>query len=136
MCNIFVFVRTETISYKFLLLNVSIINTLYIERCISYLTKAHELLLLSENEAIAHDRYRSACVKAFEIILEHCGKRLGKVLKPYFHTSVAADLLSFKDVFKQAATKSIISVELCERFQLYRDKTLLDVKTMHSTYWA
>jgi Nucleotidyltransferase substrate binding protein like len=65
--------------------------------------------------------YRSACVKEFEIILEQCGKLLRKVLKPYFHSSKAVDQLHFKQVFKECVLRSIISLELCERFLEYRD---------------
>lgn len=97
------------------------IDTTFYERCISTLEKAHSLLLKSDPEEIDYDMYRSACVKEFEIILEQSGKLMRKVLKPYFHSYKAVDRLYFKDVFRQAVLKSIISAEICERFLEYRD---------------
>ncbi|WP_204336727.1 nucleotidyltransferase substrate binding protein [Cryomorpha ignava] len=75
----------------------------------------------SDTHDIAHDMYRSACIKEFEIILEQSGKLLRKVLKPYFHSSREADKLYFKDIFRQAVLRSIISVESCDRWLQYRD---------------
>ncbi len=97
------------------------IDTTYYERCIGTLEKAYGLLLKANPENIDYDMYRSACVKEFEIILEQSGKLLRKVLKPYFHSSQAVDKLYFKDVFRQAVVRSIISPELCERFLEYRE---------------
>ncbi len=78
------------------------IDTTYYERCITTLEKAHTMLLKANPENIDYDLYRSACVKEFEIILEQSGKLLRKALKPYFHSSKAADQLVFKDVFRHA----------------------------------
>jgi hypothetical protein len=55
------------------------------------------------------------------MIMEQCGKLMRKALKPYFHSSKAVDKLFFKDVFKQAVLRSIITPQLCERFLEYRD---------------
>lgn len=100
---------------------MSIIATAYLERCISTLDKAYGLLKQTDPQEIDYDMYRSACIKEFEIILEQCGKLLRKALKPYFHASKAVDQLYFKDVFRQCVLRSIISVDLCERFLAYRD---------------
>lgn len=97
------------------------IDTAYLERCIATLSKGYELLLQSDSAEIDYDMYRSACVKEYEIIIEQCGKLLKKALKPYFHSSKAVDQLFFKEIFKQAVMRSIISLELCERFLEYRD---------------
>ena len=97
------------------------IDTAYLERCINTLDKAQDLLKKSEPETIDHDMYRSACIKEYEIILEQCGKLLRKVLKPYFHSSKEADKLVFKDVFRHAVLRDIISSEECERWLQYRD---------------
>lgn len=97
------------------------IDTTYYERCISTLEKAHGLLLKENPENIDYDMYRSACVKEFEIILEQSGKLLRKVLKPYYHSAKAVDKLYFKDVFRQAVARSIITIETCERFLEYRE---------------
>lgn len=97
------------------------IDVTYLERCIATLDKAYGLLLKANPEEIDYDMYRSACVKEYEIILEQCGKLLRKALKPYLHSSKAVDKLYFKEVFKQAVLRSLISPELCERFLEYRD---------------
>ncbi len=65
--------------------------------------------------------YRSACVKEFEIILEQSGKLLRKALKPFFHSSRAADQLILKDVFRHGWLRNIITGEACERWLQYRD---------------
>lgn len=96
-------------------------DTTYYERCISTLEKAYKLLLNADMENVDYDMYRSACVKEFEIILEQSGKLLRKVLKPYFHSSKEADKLYYKDIFRQAVLRSIISPETCERWLEYRD---------------
>lgn len=44
-----------------------------------------------------------------------------KILKPYFHSSKAVDKLNFKDLFREAVKRSIISEEMCERFFEYKD---------------
>ncbi len=97
------------------------IDTTYYERCIKTLEKAHVLLLNANPENIDFEIYRSACVKEFEIILEQSGKLLRKVLKPYFHSPKAVDQLYFKDVFRHAVLRNIISDEACERWLQYRD---------------
>lgn len=96
-------------------------DTAFLERCISTLEKAHGLLLKTEPEDIDHDMYRSACVKEFEIILEQSGKLLRKTLKPYFHSPQAVDSLYFKDIFRHATKRSIITSDECERWLKYRD---------------
>lgn len=97
------------------------IDTAYYERCVKTLEKAHALLLHANPENIDYDMYRSACVKEFEIILEQSGKLLRKVLKPYFHSSREVDKLVFKDIFRQAVLRSMITAETCERWLEYRD---------------
>ena len=97
------------------------IETTYLERCVRTLKKADELLETAQPEDIEYDMYRSACVKEFEIILEQCGKLLKKVLKPYFASSKAVDMLVFKDIFRHAVLHSIIDTESCERWMQYSD---------------
>ena len=97
------------------------IDTAYFERCIATLEKALSLLKKTDPVNIDYDMYRSACVKEFEIILEQSGKLLRKALKPYFHSSKAVDQLVFKDVFRQAVLRNILTDEACERWLLYRD---------------
>jgi len=97
------------------------IDTAYLERCISTLDKAQTLLGQADPENIDYDMYRSACIKEFEIILEQSGKLLRKALKPFFHSSQAVDKLVFKDVFRHAVLRNIMSDEACERWLQYRD---------------
>jgi nucleotidyltransferase substrate binding protein (TIGR01987 family) len=97
------------------------IDITYYERCVNTLEKAHTLLLTANHETIDYDMYRSACIKEFEIILEQAGKLLRKILKPYLHSSKAADQLYFKDLFRQAVLQSIINADMCERWLEYRD---------------
>ncbi len=100
---------------------MSSIDTSFLERCIQTLEQSYSLLTQTNQEEIAFDIYRSASVKEFEIILEQCGKLLRKALKPFFHSHQAVDRLYFKEVFKHAVLKSVITPELCERFLIYRD---------------
>jgi len=97
------------------------IDTHYLKRCIATLEKAFGLLQNTSPESIDHDMYRSACVKEFEIILEQSGKLLRKALKPYFHSAKAVDQLVFKDVFRHAVLRNMMSAEACERWLQYRD---------------
>lgn len=97
------------------------IDTTFYNRCILTLEKAHSLLLKSEAESIEYEMFRSACVKEFEIILEQTGKLLKKALNPYFHSNKAVDALVFKDLFRNAAQHSLISLAAVERWFKYRD---------------
>lgn len=97
------------------------LDTAYYERCITTLEKAHMLLQKADPQNIDYDMYRSACIKEFEIILEQSGKLLRKVLKPYFHSAKAVDQLTFKDVFRNAVLRGLISDETCEQWLIYRD---------------
>lgn len=93
----------------------------YYNRCIETLERAHGLLRKANRETIEFDMYRSACVKEFEIILEQSGKLLRKALKPYFHSSKAVDRLVFKDLFRNAVLRDLITDEQAERWLQYRD---------------
>ena len=97
------------------------IDTSYYERCIATLQKAHSLLQQANPENIDYDMYRSAAIKEFEIIIEQSGKLLRKVLKPYFHSTKAVDKLMFKDVFRHAVLRDLMTDESCERWLAYRD---------------
>ena len=97
------------------------IDTAYLERCIATLDNARTLLNKTNPESIDYDMYRSACIKEFEIILEQSGKLLRKALKPFFHSSKAVDQLVFKEVFRHAVLRNIITTDDCERWLQYRD---------------
>jgi nucleotidyltransferase substrate binding protein (TIGR01987 family) len=97
------------------------IETEYYERCIRTLQNAFTLLNKANPDTIDYDMYRSACIKEFEIILEQSGKLLRKALKPYFHSSKEVDKLYFKELFRHAVLRSLITDEVCERWLEYRD---------------
>jgi hypothetical protein len=42
-------------------------------------------------------------------------------LKPYLHIAAAVNQLPFKDLFRQAALRGLITEEECERWLAYRD---------------
>lgn len=93
----------------------------YLLNCIATLDKALSYFENVEEGSLDHMMYRSACVKEFEIILEQSGKLLRKILKPYFHSPKAVDKLTFKEVFRNALLRDLISIEECERWLNYRD---------------
>ena len=97
------------------------IDVIYLRRCATALSRALELLGASAAGSVDYDMYRSACIKEFEIIIEQGGKLLRKALKPYFSSSQAVDRLTFKDVFRHAVLRGIITAEECERWLQYRD---------------
>lgn len=97
------------------------LNTEYYLRCIKTLQNAYDLLQKENPESIQYEIYRSASIKEFEIILEQSGKLLRKILNPYFHSSREVDRLFFKDLFRQAVLRSLISDEVCQRWFKYRD---------------
>lgn len=98
-----------------------IVDTEYYEHCIKTLQNAYTLLSKENLDTIGYEIYRSACIKEFEIILEQSGKLLRKVLNPYFHSSKEVDKLYFKDLFRHAVLRSLITDEACQRWLEYRD---------------
>jgi hypothetical protein len=97
------------------------IDTSYLQKCVLALDRAYSQLQNYSEEEIEFEIYRSAIVKEFEIILEQSGKLLKKVLKPYFHSPKAVDRLYFKDVFREAGLRDILTLEEVERWLEYRD---------------
>ena len=96
-------------------------DTGFLERCIDTLEHALKGLRRSDPDDIAHDIYRAACVKEFEIVLEQSGKLLRKRLGAYFASNRQADRLVFKDLFRHAAKHALIDAAACERWLAYRD---------------
>jgi hypothetical protein len=97
------------------------IDVEYYVRCVKTLQHAFALLDTVDTDTIEYDMYRSACIKEYEIILEQSGKLLRKVLKPYFHSSKEVDRLYYKDLFRHAVLRSLLTDETCERWLEYRD---------------
>ncbi len=100
---------------------MSEINTEYLEKCMLTLEKSYEMLLNSEEGSIDYELYRNSLVKGFEMTLEQSGKLLKKALNPYFASKKAVDMLSFKDIFRQAHKHSLISEDETKRWMKYRD---------------
>ena len=100
---------------------MSEINTEYLEKCILTLEKSYEMLQKSEEGSIDYELYRNSLVKGFEMTLEQSGKLLKKVLNPYFASKKAVDMLSFKDIFRQAHKHSLISGTETQRWMKYID---------------
>lgn len=98
-----------------------VIETGFLEKCVTTLSKALDFYNASELDSIEREMYRSACIKEFEIILEQTGKLLRKCLKPYFHSPKEVDKLVFKEVFRNAALRTILTTEEAERWLQYRD---------------
>lgn len=97
------------------------LNTDALSRCIQTLEAALGHLDTVPEGDVLYDIFRAACVKEFEIILEQSGRLLKKRLRPYFASDGQADQLAFKSIFRHAAKHSLITVEACERWLLYRD---------------
>ena len=97
------------------------INTDFLLRCIQTLEAASEQLQQYDAGGTAHDIFRAACVKEFELILEQSGSLLRKRLRPWFASNQQVDRLTFKDLFRHAAKHGLISVASCERWIAYRD---------------
>ena len=97
------------------------IDTGFLVRCIATLESAFEQLNQREPSDPFYDIFRAACVKEFEIILEQSGSLLKKRLRPYFSSNRQADQLTFKDIFRHANKRCLLSVEACERWFSYRD---------------
>ena len=100
---------------------MSDINTEYLQKCIATLEKSYEMLLQTQDGTIDYELYRNSLVKGFEITLEQSGKLLKKLLNPYFASKRAVDMLSFKDLFRQAHKHSLLTEEETKRWMKYRD---------------
>ena len=97
------------------------INADYLNHCIKVLEDGYKHMKKHKPKSILYDIFRSACIKEFEIILEQCGKLLKKRLRVFFASNKAVDELTFKDIFRHAAKHSLIGMESCERWLIYRD---------------
>lgn len=100
---------------------MSEINTEFLQKCILTLEKSYLMLQQAQEGTIDYELYRNSLVKGFEMTLEQSGKLLKKVLNPYFASKKMVDMLSFKDVFRQAHKHSLITEEETARWMKYRD---------------
>lgn len=97
------------------------INTEYLEKCIETLEKSYSMIKTVEENSIDYEMYRNSLVKGFEMTLEQSGKLLRKRLEPYFSSKKAVDVLTFKDLFRNANKFSLLSEDEISRWFEYRD---------------
>ena len=97
------------------------INTEFLTRCIGTLETGYARLQQLEPGPIEYDLYRAACVKEFEIILQHSADLLKKRLRPFFASNRAVDRLTFKSLFRHAVKHDLITPDTCQRWFEYRD---------------
>ena len=93
----------------------------FLIKCIATLEKSYERIGLSEKDSIDYEMYRNSLVKSFEMTLEQSGKLLRKKITPYFASKKQADALTFKDIFRQAGLRGLLSTDEVERWLKYRD---------------
>lgn len=98
------------------------IDTTFLRRCVASLKRAvEEVKRHKGGDDIMYDIYRAACVKGFELVLEHSGKLSHKSLAAWFASNKQADRLHFKDIFRHTARHDLIAPEALERWLPYRD---------------
>ena len=100
---------------------MSKINTEYLQKCIDTVVKSYDFLKKSEAGSIEYEVFRNSLVKGFEMTLEQSGKLLKKKITPFLVSKKAADMLTFKEIFREANKCSLISAEETERWMAYRD---------------
>ena len=97
------------------------LNTKHLERCIRTLENSLIRLKQSEQESVEYEIFHNATIKGFELTLETSEKLLCKAIKPYLSSSLAADRLTYKDVFRYAAKHGLMNIEAVERWFNYRN---------------
>ncbi len=97
------------------------INTDFLIRCIHTLEEAFTQLQEFEAGHSFYDIFRAASVKEFELVLEQSGRLLRKRLRPFFTSNRQVDRLTFKDAFRHAVKRDLISAAACERWFTYRE---------------
>ncbi len=98
------------------------VNTEHLQRCIRTLESSLNMLRKSPDNSIDYEVYRNAVVKGFELTLETSGKLLRKTLKAYIGSPRGVDVLTFKNVFREALKHGLIEdQETVERWFMYRE---------------
>ena len=100
---------------------VMTINAEYLKKDIEVLKKSYFCIKSAEEGSIDYEMYRNSLVKSFEITLEQSGKLLRKKLIPYFASKKSVDMLTFKDIFREAHKHSLLDQAEVERWFKYRD---------------
>ena len=97
------------------------IDTSGLRRCIGTLEAAFAHLQRENPDEAMRDIFRAACDKQFELVLEIGGSLLRKRIREFFASNREADRLTFRDAFRHAAKRGLVSAEACERWLQYRD---------------
>jgi len=98
------------------------IDTTNLHRCVAALEAMFDnICQLNESDRTIYEKYRAACIKEFELVLEHSGILMRKLVALYLSSNQQADAMSFKDVFRQAALRNITSANTTERWLKYQD---------------
>lgn len=100
---------------------MSTLNTDHLLQCIKTLESSLDRLNASVPNSIDYEVFRNATVKGFELTLETSGKLLRKALKNYIGNPRAVDVLTYKDLFRQAAKHGLLDTATVERWLAYRD---------------
>jgi nucleotidyltransferase substrate binding protein (TIGR01987 family) len=96
-------------------------STTHLQRALQTLQASLIALQGVDAASIEFEIYRNAVIRGFELTLEVCCKLLRKALKAYEGSPKEVDSLTYKDVFRRAATHGLLSVELVERWFRYRE---------------
>lgn len=97
------------------------LETKFIEKCLATLERAKSLLSGITSEHTDYSVFRIACIKEFELILEQSGKLVRKKLKEYTDFPKSVDEMIFKDVFRNAVLRNIITESEGRNWLSYRD---------------
>jgi nucleotidyltransferase substrate binding protein (TIGR01987 family) len=92
-----------------------------LDRSLQTLAASLNALNAADPASIEYEIYRNAVIKGFELSLEVTGKLLRKALKAYEGVPREVDALPYKEVFRRSAKHGLITVDLVERWFVYRD---------------
>jgi len=105
------------------------ISTEYLQKCIDTLEKSYIMFKSADEDTIEYEMYRNSFVKSFEMTIEQSAKLLRKKLCPYFPSKKAADMLTFKDIFRYAHKHSLLTSEETERWFILNTIRIMEKKS-------
>jgi len=97
------------------------LNTDYLKQILKTLGGSLKALERYDKRSDEFDMFSDSIVREFEKAMETAGKLLRKSLIPYMSSSKAAWKLTYRDLFRQAARHSLLTIEEVERWLIYRD---------------
>ena len=97
------------------------IATQHLARSIETLESSLASLRRAPAGSVEFEVFRNAVVKSFELTLETAGKLLRRALKEYGALPREVDALIWKDVFRTAAKRGLMSDDEMKRWFAYRD---------------